>query len=121
MVAFFVMSFAVSLPNLFVDVNAALQNKAELAFGDIIGGNLVDLTLVLAIAVFFSKKGLSAESGMVQKSAIFTALIAVLPLVLILDGNLTRIDGTILILAFALILQVYLLFRTQDRQSHKNI
>lgn len=95
------MSFAVSLPNLFVDINAALQNKPELAFGDIVGGNLVDLTLVLAIAVFFSGKGISAESEMVQKSAVFTAFIAVLPLLLIWNGRLDRADGIILISAFA--------------------
>ncbi len=99
-IAFFVMAFAASLPNLFVDLNATLQGKPELAFGDIIGGNLVDLTLVLALAIFFSKKGLSAESEMVQKSAIFTTVIAVLPLLLILDGKLDRFDGIILILTF---------------------
>ena len=99
-IAFFVMAFAVSLPNLFVDLNAVLQNKPQLAFGDIIGGNLVDLTLVLAIAVFFSKKGLSSESRIVQKSAVFTTLIAILPAFLIWDGNLNRIDGIILFLAF---------------------
>ncbi len=94
------MAFASSLPDFFIDFNAALQGKPQLAFGDILGGNLVDLTLVLAIAVFFSKKGLSAQSNMVQKSAIFTAVIAVLPLLLILDGSLGRIDGLILISAF---------------------
>jgi len=99
-IAFFVMAFAVSLPNLFTDFNAVFQNKPELAFGDIIGGNLIDLTLVLALAVFFSKKGLAAESGIVQKSAIFTAVIAILPLLLIFDGVLNRFDGVILIFAF---------------------
>ena len=99
-IAFFVMAFATSLPNLFIDINAAFQGKPELAFGDIIGGNLADLTIVLAIAVFFSKKGLVAESEMVQKSAIFTAVIAVLPLLLILDGKLDRVDGLVLIFSF---------------------
>ncbi len=99
-IAFFVMAFAVSLPNFFVDINAALQGKPELALGDILGGNLIDLTLVLAIAVFFSKKGLAATSQMVQTSAIFTSAVAVLPLFLIIDGKLGRLDGVILILSF---------------------
>ncbi len=55
---------------------------------------------MLAIAVFFSKKGLSADSEMVQKSAIVTAVVAVLPLLLIWDGRLDRIDGVVLIGAF---------------------
>ncbi len=102
MVGFFVMAFATSLPNLFVDVNAALHGFPQLAFGDIVGGNLVDLTLVMALAVLFSKKGISTKSSMVQTSAIFTAIIAFLPLLLILDGNLSRTDGVILLLAFFL-------------------
>ncbi|MBX4200863.1 hypothetical protein KW786_01920 [Candidatus Parcubacteria bacterium] len=99
-VAFFVMAFAASLPNLFVDLSAAFHGIPELAFGDIIGGNLVDLTLVMGIAILFSKRAISTESDMVQKSAIFTAIIAVLPLLLVLDSSLGRIDGLILISAF---------------------
>lgn len=99
-VGFFVMAFATSLPNLFVDINAALHGFPQLAFGDVVGGNLVDLTLVMALAVFFSKKSISTKSKMVQTSAAFTAIIAFLPLLLILDGNLSRIDGAVLITAF---------------------
>ncbi len=112
-IAFFIMALASSLPNLFIDLNAALHKIPELAFGDIVGGNLVDLTLVLAIAVFFSKKGLEAESEMVQKSAIFTTLIAILPLLLVWNGKLDRIDGVILIAAF--VLYSWWLFSKQQR------
>ena len=55
-VGFFVMAVATSLPNLFVDVNAALRGIPQLAFGDVLGGNFVDLTLVLGLAVLFSKE-----------------------------------------------------------------
>jgi len=99
-IASFVMALATSLPNFFVDFNAVFQGLPEIALGDIIGGNLVDLTLVLAIAVFFTKKGLSADSEMVQKSAVFTSAVAVLPLLLMADSRLSRVDGFILILSF---------------------
>lgn len=99
-IAFFIIAFAASLPNLFVDLNAAFQGHPELGFGDIIGGNLADLTIVMAVAVFFSRRGLSAESNMVQTSGIFTMLIAILPLLVVWDGNLSRADGLILIGAF---------------------
>jgi len=112
-IAFFVMAFAASLPNLFVDVSAALRGMPEISFGDVVGGNLVDLTLVMAIAVLFGKKFLPAESEMVQKSAVFTAAIAVLPILLVWDGRLDRIDGVILLLAFAL--YTWWLFSKEDR------
>src|SRR3989344_8622528 len=59
-VGFFVMAFATSLPNLFVDINAALHGIPQLAFGDILGGNLVDLTLVMALAILASKSFIPA-------------------------------------------------------------
>ena len=99
-ITFFVMAFATSLPNFFVAFNSIARGLPEIALGDIIGGNLADMTLVLAIAVFFSKKGLGANSEMVQTSAVFTSVVAALPILLIWDGQLGRIDGIILILSF---------------------
>lgn len=116
-IAFFVMAFAASLPNLFVDLNAVFQGIPQLAFGDIVGGNLIDLTLVMAIAIFFSKGAISTKSEMVQKSAVFTAIIAILPLLLVLDGKINRIDGVILILVF--IFYCFWLFSRKDRFTKK--
>jgi len=112
-VAFFVMAFAGALPNFFVDINAALHGLPQIAFGDILGGNLVDLTLVLAIAVLFGSGSLPAESEMVQKSAIFTSGVALLPIFLVWDGKLGRIDGIILLAVFAF--YAWWLFSKEDR------
>lgn len=120
-IAFFVMAFAISVPDLFTTLSAVSQGKPELALGDILGGNLVDLTLVLALAVFFSKRSLVAKSEMVQNSAVFTTIIAILPLLLIIDSNLSRFDGVVLILAF--IMYAWWIFskkeRFQDTYNHR--
>ncbi len=99
-VAFFVMAVAGSLPNLFVDVSAALRGMPELAFGEVVGGNVFDLTVTMALAVLFSRNGIPAKGGTIQTSAIFTIISAILPLALILDGNLSRVDGAILVSFF---------------------
>lgn len=98
-IAFFVLSFAASLPNFFVGIFSALQGISVLSFGDIVGGNMVDLTLAIAIATFFAN-GLPAESRMVQASSALTFVVALLPLLLILDGKLGVGDGWVLILTF---------------------
>jgi cation:H+ antiporter len=100
-VAFFIMSFAASLPNIFVGINASLQGIPELSFGEIVGGNMIDMTLAAALAVLVGGNPLKVKSRMVQTSAIFTVIIALLPWILILDGDLGRGDGLILLLAFA--------------------
>jgi len=96
-VAFIVIAFASSLPNLFVGISSALQKIPELSFGDVAGNNLVALTIAVALATFFAKGGIPANSRAIQTTAIFTMVSAVLPLILVLDNNLSRIDGLILI------------------------
>ncbi len=100
-IAFFVMAIGGAIPNLFVGIFSALHDIPELSFGDIVGNGLADLTIVAALAVFWGN-GLNAGSRMIQASAIFAAVVAVLPLLLILDGTLDRGDGLALILIFLL-------------------
>jgi cation:H+ antiporter len=111
-VAFFIIAIAASIPNLFVGITSAIYKIPQLSFGDIVGGNLIDLTVAVALAALFAK-GLPAESKMVQTSAVFTMFIAILPLLLILDGKLGRGDGIILIFTF--FFYIFWLFSKKER------
>jgi cation:H+ antiporter len=110
--AFIVIAIAASIPNLFVGITSAIHRIPQLSFGDIVGGNLIDLTVAVALAALLAK-GLPAESKMVQNSALFTMIIAILPLLLILDGKLGRGDGIILILIF--FFYIFWLFSKRER------
>jgi len=99
-VAFFLMAFGVSVPNFFVGIISALNKIPELSFGDVVGGNIVDLSLVVGIAALISKMGMAVPSRTVQGSSIFTIGIAILPLILISDRVLSRPDSILLFLAF---------------------
>jgi len=113
-VAFFVMAFAASLPNLFVGVTSALRQIPELSFGDVAGNNLVAMTLAVALAVLFAKgREIPAESQTIQTTSIFTICAAILPLVLILDGSLSRIDGILLMALF--VFYLFWLFSKKER------
>jgi len=54
--SFIIMSIVASFPNLFVGIFSAINNIPELSFGDVIGGNVIDLTLSVALAALFSQK-----------------------------------------------------------------
>jgi len=114
-VAFFVVAFAGSIPNLFIGLNSALHRIPELSFGDVVGGNVIDLTLAVALVVLITKASLPARSQLIQSSSIFTIVVALLPIVLILDGTLGRGDGILLISAF--IFYVLWLFSKKERFS----
>ena len=114
-VAFFTMALAGSLPNLSVGLSSVIHQVPQLSFAEIIGGNITNLTLTVALAAIISQRGLTLASRTVQGSAVFTLIVAVLPLLLIADGVLSRTDGLILILTFAI--YVYWLFKKEDRFS----
>lgn len=116
-IAFVVMASAASLPNFIVGISAGLRHIPQLSFGDITGNNLVDLTLAIAIAAIFAQGGIVAESRMVLKSSWFVMVAAILPLLLSLDRNLSRLDGLILIALF--VLYVVWLFSKKEQFQKK--
>lgn len=112
-VAFFAITLAASAPNFFVGVISALRGIPALSLGDVIGGNVIDLTLVVFLAVFVGKSAIDTNSRVVQDSALFTSAMAVLPLFLILDGTLSRGDGIALLVTF--LFYIFWMFSKKER------
>jgi cation:H+ antiporter len=96
-VSFILMAFATSLPELFVGISSALHGVPEISLGDIIGSNVINLTLVIGIAAILAK-GLRLKSVVAKRDSLYTAFIAILPVIALLDGVISRADAVILIL-----------------------
>lgn len=112
-VAFFTVSLGAVAPEFFVGVASALRGVPELSLGNIIGQNIMLLTFTVAISVFALGGAMAVESKTVRMSAVFASIAAIFPLVLALDGNISRIDGLVLILIFVLF--IFWLFSKKDR------
>lgn len=97
------------LPELTIGVVAALAGSSSLGFGVIIGSNVIDLTLIVGVVVLYSGK-LKLDPSMI-KNIRMSFLAVVLPVVLFFDLEISRLDGAILIAAFAV--YVALLLRTK--------
>lgn len=98
-VASVLMAFVTSLPELFIGVFSAFHKRPQLSFGVVIGSNIIALTLIVGIGGLLAKQ-LRFGSKILQRSSLYTAAIAPLPLLLMLDGKISRWDGIILFLAF---------------------
>jgi len=98
-VAFLIMSFAASIPELLIGISSALHKIPELSFGNIVGANIIHFSLAVALCALILK-GMTVESRTVQTGSVFAVIAAILPLILILDGNLSRLDGISLIFTF---------------------
>jgi len=100
-VASILMAIGSSLPELFVGITSAISHKPQLAFGNVVGSNIIALTLLIAIGTFLLGS-IKFEKRLLQRSSIFASFYAILPLLLMLDGTISRIDGIALLVFFAL-------------------
>ena len=99
LIGFIVVSIGTSLPELVAAITGAIQKQTTLIMGTIIGSNISDLTLILGALVVVGKT-VKLEQPIVGKTFFRTVLLVVLPLILIADGKLSRLDGFILIGGF---------------------
>ncbi|KPJ71088.1 hypothetical protein AMJ51_00125 [Microgenomates bacterium DG_75] len=92
----FLLALATSLPELVVGMTAALENKPNLALGNILGSNIADLSLVIGGAALVG--GTVAVKGIFLRRDVFYAFLAgAAPMMLLLDKQLGRVDGLILL------------------------
>ncbi|MGF1561694.1 MAG: calcium/sodium antiporter [Geminicoccaceae bacterium] len=96
--------FGTSAPELLTSVQAALLNAPGIAVGNVVGSNIANVLLILGLAA--SLRAIPCARGAFTRDAIAMAVAAVLFVVLAMTGNLSRVDGTILLLALAAYLVV---------------
>lgn len=93
-----VAAFATSSPELSVAVTAAMAGKPQISLGDALGSNVVNVSLILAIALLISGMQFPRDS---MKRDFSVALITPGVIgVLALDGVLSRLDGLMLLVIF---------------------
>ncbi|CAM3348119.1 calcium/sodium antiporter [Nocardioides dubius] len=89
-----VVALGTSLPELAIGLNAASQGRGELAVGNIVGTNLVNILLILGLAALlrpieFDSRTLRVDLPMMVGAAVVMAALA-------LDGELSTTDGVLL-------------------------
>ncbi|MBU0618713.1 sodium:calcium antiporter [Patescibacteria group bacterium] len=95
----FLLALATSIPELFVGVVAALEGRPGLALGNVIGSNIANISLVAGGAVLIG--GTIGVVGEFLKKDIFSVFLAgALPMILLLDNSLSRVDGLILLFIY---------------------
>ncbi|MFH1047079.1 MAG: hypothetical protein V1738_02150 [Patescibacteria group bacterium] len=95
-----------TLPELSVGLNAMIDDVPSLSAGNLLGGTLVILGLVLGSSLLLNR-GISTDGQI--KSLIPQAAVIFFPLLLGLDGRFSLIDGGLMLLAYLGL--IYYLYR----------
>lgn len=91
-------AFATSSPELSVSISSALAEQPQIALGDALGSNVVNIALIPGLVLVIS--GIQSPRDNVKRDFPVAILIPLVTVVLLLDGRLSRIDGALMICMF---------------------
>ncbi len=95
--SFFLVGIVASFPEGFISIVSAIKGEPQLGIGTLFGGNIADLSLILGLIgiaagqIRIHKREFSHEFWLVG--------LVMFPILLALDGSLSRLDGVVLISA----------------------
>jgi len=94
-----ILALGTSFPELFVGITSALEGNPSLSLGVVTGSNIANIALVGGVAAVIV--GRIRMQGDYLKREVWIALVAgLLPTALLIDGQLTRVDGLILLVIY---------------------
>jgi len=101
-----------SLPEMAASIAASLDDKSEIAVSNVIGSNILNITLVLA-AVFLIAKSITPQRDFFAKDSTWALMPVLVFVLMILDGVISRFDAVLLML----LMGAYLLFLLEDAKD----
>lgn len=102
-----VVAFGTSAPELAASVVAALQGVPEIAVANVVGSNVANIGLILgATALVYP---LVTSRALLRRELPWMLAVTALAVVLLADGNVTRLEGGVLVVALGVFL--WLAFR----------
>jgi cation:H+ antiporter len=102
-----IIAFGTSAPEAVVSIIAALEGNGDMVAGNVVGSNIINITLVLGLTVIVAP--IAVEREVADRDTVFALGAAVLMLLLVgerwysgaEDSTISRVDGMILLIGLA--------------------
>jgi len=101
-----------SLPEMAASIAASYNGKPDIAVANVIGSNILNITLVLA-TVFLIARNINPNRDFFAKDSTWALVPVLLFMLMIIDGVISRFDAILLLL----LMGAYLLFLLQDAKN----
>lgn len=93
-----IVAIGTSAPELLVSVTSAMQGVSDIALGNVIGSNIANVGLILGITGLITP--ISVDATLVRREIPIMIGITLFSSLLILDGEISQVDGLILLSGF---------------------
>ena len=115
LVGFFLVAFATALPELSISLQAIRYGNDQLALGTVVGNNIVNFGLTLGLAAIAATLVVSWRALNGVLLGVIVSTVAVI--VMAWDGDITRVEGIILIVLFVAF-TIWALMSTRSEGGH---
>lgn len=109
-----IVSFGTSAPELLVSLQAALQGHPDMAIGNVVGSNISNILLVLAVTAFIFP--ITIQKQFIRRDWPILMLISLLLVFFLIDLELKSYEGVILLL----LLVGYIVYSIKQARSPKH-
>lgn len=117
-----VVAFGTSSPELAISINGALSGQADIALGNIIGSNILNILFILGLSALVIP--LCVSQQLIRFDVPIMIGLSVAVLLLSLDQVLSRFDGLLLIAGLVFYLSILVVMslrkRAQEKESGQN-
>ncbi len=102
-VAFFMLGFLTSIGEISVAFNSLIKGTPQVSVGNLIGASFVILLMIIPVLAIIGK-GVSIEDTLSKKNLLLALGVIVLPALLVIDGDVTTLEGGVTLLAYLTLL-----------------
>jgi len=110
-------AYGSSSPEIAVSLTAALKGANEIVIGNVVGSNIINIALVLALGALIAP--LKAHIDLLKREAPLLLVVTILMGLALIDGRLSRIEG-IIGLSMGAAYTTYLIFSTLKERRNNN-
>lgn len=108
-----IVGLGTSAPEMLVSAIAALQGNPDIGIGNAVGSNIANIALILGATALITP--LTVRSGMLRREYPLLLVVSLGAYFLVLDGDLDRVDGTILLIGLVATMLLLIRIGTQRR------
>jgi len=109
-----IVAFGTSTPELVVSVSSALQGQPDISLGNIIGSNIINISLILGLSAAIFPIAVNIKT--IRREIPIMLAVSLFLIPISLDGTISKIEGGLLVIS--LIIFVYYSYRQSKKENN---
>ena len=114
-----IVAMGTSAPEASVSINAALAGNNDIAISNVIGSNIFNGMVVVGVCAIMQKFAVNLEIA--KRDLPINILISILLCFMIADGNLSRLEGIILLIGMVIFIGLMVMSALKNREEGDDI